>query len=814
MRYYIIAGEASGDLHASHLIAALKAEDPAAEFRGFGGDLMQAEGMTLVRHYRELAYMGFVAVILHARTILQGLQQCKDDIKQWQPDVVILVDYPGFNLKIAKYVHSIGLCPVYYYIAPKLWAWKEYRIKVLKRDVGELFSILPFEVDFFEKKHGYTIHYVGNPTMDEVAAYKAVAAQTTLQQPYIALLAGSRLQEIRDNLPRMMEAAAPFTDRYRLVIAAAPGITDTTYQQYIGVAERRAGRKIPVQIVKNRTYDVLSQATAALVTSGTATLETALFQVPQVVCYFMQARQLATLGRRLFIKIPFISLVNLVAGREVVPELVADQMTVARCRQHLASILPGGAARDAQLRDYEDVATRLGTPGAPQRAAHEILCCLQRQQTISRNSHPRNSHHFIMKTKHLLAAGCLAVLLAACGSSRHASRHASLPDNATAALDRERTGSKTTSVREREEREAREAARPRVVGRIDSLLLSADTLLQVSQLGLHVVDLTSGQTLYARDERQRLRPASTEKVVTAITALGALGPSYCLTTRLLATAPVSGGTLQGDLYLRGVMDPLLSMADVRSLAAQLKSAGIRRITGRLIADTSFKDGDEYGWGWCWDDDNPTLSPLLYGGKPGLAAAVRNALSKAGITLGKGTATGTTPAAARTLASISRPLTEVLLPMMKDSDNLCAEAVFYQMGATRKQITPIIHGIIGTESVVADGSGLSLYNYQTPATFTRLLTYAAARPDSILTPLMTALPIAAVDGTLKKRMAGTAAAANVRAKTGSVSAVSTLVGYTTQRSTGHLIAFAIMNQGVRRMAEGRALQDQLCVLLSE
>ena len=427
-----------------------------------------------------------------------------------------------------------------------------------------------------------------------------------------------------------------------------------------------------------------------------------------------------------------------------------------------------------------------------------------------------HTNHLLMTGRIVLAAGCVVVLLTTCGSSRRVSRHTSLPDNAAAVLDRERTGGKTMSSIEQEAREVheREAARPRVVGRIDSLLLSADTLLQMSQLGLHIVDLTAGQTLYARSERQRLRPASTEKVVTAITALDALGPSYCLTTRLLATAPVSGSTLQGDLYLRGVMDPLLSVADVRSLAMQLKSAGIRRITGRLIADASFKDGNEYGWGWCWDDDNPTLSPLLCGGKPGLAAAVRSALSKAGITLGRGTVTGTTPATARTLASFSRPLSEVLLPMMKESDNLCAEAVFYQMGATRKKIAPIIHGVIGTESVVADGSGLSLYNYQTPETFTRLLTYAAVRPDSILTPLMNALPIAAVDGTLKKRMVGTAAAANVRAKTGSVSAVSTLVGYTTQRSTGHLIAFAIMNQGVRRMAEGRALQDQLCILLSE
>lgn len=374
MKYYFIAGEASGDLHASHLIAALKAEDPEAEFRGFGGDLMQAEGMALVRHYHDLAFMGFVAVLLHARTILQGLRQCKADIVQWKPDVVVLVDYPGFNLKIAKYVHSIGLCPVYYYIAPKLWAWKEYRIKALKRDVNELFSILPFEVDFFEKKHGYPIHYVGNPTVDEVAAHSSSLNEKGAgdESPCIALLAGSRHQEIRDNLPRMIAAALPFTNKYRLVIAGAPGMTEDIYRKYIAVAEKRVGETLNIEVVYGRTYDLLSQATAALVTSGTATLETALFRVPQVVCYFMQARWLASFARKLVIKIPFISLVNLVAGREVVPELVAEQMTVAACRAHLAAILPGGEARAAQLAGYEEVAARLGAPGAPQRAAHLI----------------------------------------------------------------------------------------------------------------------------------------------------------------------------------------------------------------------------------------------------------------------------------------------------------------------------------------------------------------------------------------------------------------------------------------------------------
>ena len=407
----------------------------------------------------------------------------------------------------------------------------------------------------------------------------------------------------------------------------------------------------------------------------------------------------------------------------------------------------------------------------------------------------------------------LTTLLAACGTSRKARRDYA-PDATHAALDKGWPERKTVPVKEYVGKDLGPLP-PSITDRIDSLLLATDTLLQRTQLGLHIVDLNTGAVLYARNEQQRMRPASTEKVVTAIAALDRLGPSYLLATRLLTTAKVSSGTLQGDLYVQGVMDPLLSTADVQALAAQLKSAGIRRIAGRLMADASFKDADEYGWGWCWDDDNPTLSPLLVGGKPDLMAALRKALSKAGITVTKGTATGTAPASARCLAALQRPLTDVLQPMMKESDNLCAEAVFYQMGKSRKQIAPVIHQIIGTgTSVVADGSGLSLYNYQTPETFTRLLAYAAARPDSIFNPLLAALPIAAVDGTLKKRMAGTPAAANVRAKTGSVTAVSTLVGYTTQRSTGHLIAFAIMNQGVQRMADGRALQDKICILLSE
>lgn len=377
------------------------------------------------------------------------------------------------------------------------------------------------------------------------------------------------------------------------------------------------------------------------------------------------------------------------------------------------------------------------------------------------------------------------------------------------------------------------------VQRMDSLLLASDTLLSQTQLGLHIVDLTTGEILYAKGEFQRMRPASSEKMVTAIAALDMLGPSYTLNTQLLTAGTISGNTLQGDLYIKGSMDPLLSTADVTALVKQLKSLGIQRITGHIIADASFKDGDEYGWGWCWDDENPVLSPLLCGGKPGLAASLSQALRKAGIKTGSVT-NGTAPSNAREIVALRRPLTEVLQPMMKESDNLCAEAIFYQISArsaqqmsgkhySRRQSISAINDLISRAngefplpslsgfaitSTVADGSGLSLYNYQTPATFTRLLSYAAIRPDSIYNPLLTALPIAAVDGTLKNRMAETPAAFNVRAKTGTVTAVSTLVGYATQRSTNHLIAFAIMNQGVRRSADGRTFQDKVCALISE
>lgn len=377
MKYYLIVGEASGDLHASHLMAALRREDPQAEFRFFGGDLMAAAGGCVpVKHYRDLAYMGFVPVLLHLRTIFANMAFCKRDIVEWQPDALILVDYPGFNLSIAKYIHAHTRIPVYYYIAPKIWAWKEYRIKNIKRDVDELFSILPFEVDFFEGKHRYPIHYVGNPTLDEVAAFRASYKETRqdfferngLQaKPVIALLAGSRKQEIKDNLPDMIRAASSFGG-YQLVLAGAPGIDADYYQAYIGDAD--------VKVIFGQTYELLSHADAALVTSGTATLETALFRVPQVVCYHTPIGRVIAFLKRHILKVKYISLVNLIAGREVVRELVADTMTVAQIKTELGRILNDEGWRREMLAGYDEVSKRLGEPGAPAKAARLIRSLL------------------------------------------------------------------------------------------------------------------------------------------------------------------------------------------------------------------------------------------------------------------------------------------------------------------------------------------------------------------------------------------------------------------------------------------------------
>lgn len=379
MKYYLIAGEASGDLHASHLIHALKEHDQHADFRFFGGDLMAAEGGTRVKHYRELAYMGIIPVLLHLPTILRNMRMCKQDILQWQPDVVILVDYPGFNLKIAKFVKKETKIPVYYYIAPKIWAWKEYRIKNIKRDVDELFSILPFEVDFFEKKHHYPIHYVGNPTAQEVREFINNSENSDnsdyseySEKPIIALLAGSRQQEIKDNLPAMIEATSHLTSQYDIILAGAPGIERSYYEKFI--------QGTSVKLVENQTFVLLSKATAALVTSGTATLETALFRVPQIVCYETPIPTVIAFLRKLILKVKYISLVNLIADKEVVPELVADTFSVENIRTHLGKILPEGSQRQAMLEGYDEVIRRLGDSRAPDVAAQQIYELLNNNQ--------------------------------------------------------------------------------------------------------------------------------------------------------------------------------------------------------------------------------------------------------------------------------------------------------------------------------------------------------------------------------------------------------------------------------------------------
>ncbi len=381
MKYYLIAGEASGDLHASHLMWALKEIDKETDFRFFGGDLMSDVGGTRVRHYRDLAYMGVIPVLLHLPTILKNMKFCKQDILTWQPDCVILIDYPGFNLKIAEYVKSRTNIPVYYYISPKIWAWKEYRIKNIRRDIDELFSILPFEVDFFEKKHHYPIHYVGNPTADEIREWKeesgmrnentstADISPSTFRFPpstkkIIALLAGSRRQEIKDNLPTMIEAVKPYMKDYRVVLAGAPGIDPAYYEPFLAESG--------VEVVHGQTYDLLSKAHAALVTSGTATLETALFNVPQVVCYKLPLPKIARIVRRYLIKVPYISLVNLIADREVVTELLADTFTVSHIRHELDRIL-SGPDRERMLEGYAEVSRRLGDLKAPDNAARLMV---------------------------------------------------------------------------------------------------------------------------------------------------------------------------------------------------------------------------------------------------------------------------------------------------------------------------------------------------------------------------------------------------------------------------------------------------------
>jgi lipid-A-disaccharide synthase len=375
VKYFLIAGEASGDLHASNLMQSLLKADPAAEFRYLGGDRMQAVGGQLLLHYREMAYMGFVPVLRHAPAIVRNFRLCRQALRDYRPDAVILVDYAGFNLRMARYVKRLAPSPAtIYYISPKIWAWKEYRIRAIRNYVDRMLCILPFEAAFYEKHH-YAALYTGNPTVDAIADREMASesfdaftqANGLTAQPIIALLAGSRRQEIRDNLPAMLEAAAPF-DTCQRVIAGAPGIDPEYYRRF--TADGKA------TVVFGQTYRLLQQAQAALVTSGTATLETALLGVPQAVCYRLPVAALSSWVFRRFFSCRYISLVNLIAGRSVVKELFGDSFSVPRIREELDRLLNDPAYRQHMQQGYREVSDRLGAPGASQRAAAAIVTYL------------------------------------------------------------------------------------------------------------------------------------------------------------------------------------------------------------------------------------------------------------------------------------------------------------------------------------------------------------------------------------------------------------------------------------------------------
>jgi lipid-A-disaccharide synthase len=364
MRYYLVAGEASGDLHGANLMKALKEQDSEAEFRFFGGDLMQAEGGKLVKHYADMAFMGFIEVVLNLNAILQNLKFCKHDIATWQPDVLILIDFPGFNLKIADFAKQNNIL-VCYYISPKVWAWNQKRVLKIKRIVDHLFCILPFEVDFY-KEWGMDVDYVGNPLLDAVAAFKPdenFAGEHRLsEKKIIALLPGSRRQEISRLLPEMIAVAGNFPN-HQFVIAGAPSFTADYYTQFI--------RSENIPVVFNATYDLLNNADAAIVASGTATLETALFNVPQVVVY--KGHPISIGIARMVVKIKFISLVNLIMNREVVKELIQSDCSAEKITSELNAIINNKAYRQKMLTDYDELDVKMGKPGASAKTAELII---------------------------------------------------------------------------------------------------------------------------------------------------------------------------------------------------------------------------------------------------------------------------------------------------------------------------------------------------------------------------------------------------------------------------------------------------------
>lgn len=369
MRYYIVAGEASGDLHAANLAIELHKADPAAVMRGWGGDRMQAAGVEVVKHYRELAFMGFIEVVKNLRTIFRNLEACKTDILKFNPDVVILVDYPGFNLRLAEFLKQKGI-KVFYYISPQIWAWKQSRVHKIKRTVDKMFVILPFEKDFY-KKFDYDVEFTGHPLLDEIKRIKnssaTVAPVVDTDKKIIALLPGSRMQEIKEMLPVMVHAVSHFKN-YQPVIAAAPTIPESFYQSLAA--------NIP--LVHGKTYSLLQQSYAAMVTSGTATLETALFKVPEVVCY--KGNHLSYLIARQLVKVKYISLVNLILDRMLVKELIQQDMNEQSLVAEMKLLLEDEGYRNNMLKGFDELIQLLGSVGASAKAAQKMYNLLHSSQ--------------------------------------------------------------------------------------------------------------------------------------------------------------------------------------------------------------------------------------------------------------------------------------------------------------------------------------------------------------------------------------------------------------------------------------------------
>ncbi len=365
MKYYIIAGEASGDLHGANLIKALKEEDPQADIRCWGGDLMQQAGGQLVKHYKDLAFMGFAEVIMNLKTILNNIKFCKEDIQKFNPDVIVFIDYPGFNMRIAKWAKARGF-DTHYYISPQIWAWKEGRIKAIKRDVNHMYVILPFEKDFYEKKHHFSVQYVGHPLIDAIQQFKTTDPSDFKEkhglsdQPIIALLPGSRKQEIKKLLSVMLDVVVHFPD-YQFVIAGAPGQDYALYAPYLNDKN--------IRFINNQTYSLLHHAHAALVTSGTATLETALFGVPQVVMY--KANPISYQIAKRVINLDYISLVNLIMDKEVVRELIQKECNPQTVTQELKKILEG-EERQKMLENYQQLQQKLADGNASKNVAKNI----------------------------------------------------------------------------------------------------------------------------------------------------------------------------------------------------------------------------------------------------------------------------------------------------------------------------------------------------------------------------------------------------------------------------------------------------------